>query len=302
MTNHPQVVVLNGNLYVGGGYTSQNEDAATILEFICSESPLKWRKLPQCNVKDFGLAAVSDKLVTVGGTDIVSYKKSNEIFQLVPGAQVVKWEKSEFPPLQESRSNPYTVTYKKWLVVIGGDGESGMLNTVVKLNTSVNESAWLNCPPFPVKVSEMSAAIVDNKLYVFGNTVSSSMGGINSQSKSVFCATPDLLVSAPVELQSVWTQLPDVPLKASTALSAVLPRSELFAVGGIEKSTQRASRNVYYYKPDSKEWCKYCDLPKAVYQCACIQLPGDYRILIIGGSTGHTCKGAAILCVKFYDY
>ena len=77
------------------------------------------------------MAVVKSKLVLIGGEDADTSKKTNKL---------CVWNETwtyPFPPMTTACCSPAVVTHNKWLVVIGGYGESdeGKLSEVQILDT-----------------------------------------------------------------------------------------------------------------------------------------------------------------------
>ena len=132
-------VVLNGKVYMGGGFSVNDEDNYIIQVYDPGSD--RWSRLQECPVKWFGLAIVNQQLVLVGG-----YNRS--------GAQstVLVWDNDShwttpYPNMPTARMLPAAIGYHQFLVVAGGRiGHIGLigggridqsiLSTVEILNSS----------------------------------------------------------------------------------------------------------------------------------------------------------------------
>ena len=168
MTDYPQAVVINGQVYIGGrvastlSSTSHNADRTVM---VYNSQLDKWSTLPPYECIFFAMAAVSNRLVLIGGYDIVNSDGGIT-------AQVVMWDgewTKPFAPMPTARCSPSAITYVKWLVVVGGRlaGVDTKLSNVEILDTTWNQ--WYCCMPLPQPCSSISlTATVGNMCYALG--------------------------------------------------------------------------------------------------------------------------------------
>ena len=147
MTNNIQAVVIGDNVYVGGGYTRSMNMGVVMVYSIGTKS---WRRLPPQKSKYFGMTAVNNQLVLVGGQGISNHKVTNVLPAWDEPSQ--RWT-HPFPEMPTSRYSPSVVSYQKWLIV-AGDSYS---NKVELLDTLSGQ--WYEGSPLPSVCSEMTAAI-----------------------------------------------------------------------------------------------------------------------------------------------
>ena len=120
MSESIQAVVIGDNVYVGGRYCSLGDyNRATVMVY--SRHTGSWKNLPLCemNYKRFGMAAVNNQLVLVGGFD-TNGKKTNVLGVWDEGSQT--WT-HPFPEMPTSQYSPSIASYRGWVVVIGGRSE-----------------------------------------------------------------------------------------------------------------------------------------------------------------------------------
>lgn len=75
MTNSVQAVVIDDHVYIGGGYNFDNGRVV----MLCTLGTGCWRTLPRYDSVWFGMAAVSNQLVLVGG----AYSSSDRITNIL---------------------------------------------------------------------------------------------------------------------------------------------------------------------------------------------------------------------------
>jgi hypothetical protein len=268
MTNS---ILIGDNVYVGGGYTPfANESGYTVMVY--SLASRSWSKLPSRETEWFGMAAVNNQLVLIGG---YAYKKVTGILAMW-GEGSRTWT-CPFPKMPTPRHSPSVISYQKWLVVAGGvTRENSHSNKVEILDTLSGQ--WYEGSPIPSRCSEMSSSINRNMWYL--------SRGFSSQgfNKRVFYVNLDELISQALSqsdgnttppMPSPWQTLTDTPLTHSTVL---VLNGALLAVGGYVSSA------IHHYHPSSRSWVKVGVLPTVQWQCACTVLPNG-EIFVVGGST-----------------
>ena len=267
MGGHIQAVVIGINVFVRGG-------GGESLVIVYSLKTGKWTILPPYESRFFGMSAVNDKLVLVGGFTISTGKTTNVLG--VWDEQSQTWT-HPFPVMPTARSSPSVISYQKWLVVAGGRGETGPYCTNVEI-LGIVSGQWYEGSPLPNGYCRMSSTVNGNMWYLLGGLSSPT-----TRNKQVFSVCLDELVSQAVahsasttspSTPSLWETLPETPLTLSSAL---ILNGALFAVGGWN------SPAIHLYQPSSGRWIKAGDLPDQRSTCACIVLPSG-EIFVAGGN------------------
>ena len=272
MGDHIQAIVIGRHVFVGGGL-GVNE--ATVMVYSLETGT--WTTLPPYQSQFFGMSAVDNKLVLVGGVSTSSGKVTNVLG--VWNEQSQTWT-HPFPMMPTARHSPSVIAYQKWLVVAGGRDERGSYYKSVEILDTIS-GQWYEGSPLPNGCSQMSSAVNRNMWYLLGGyTVTSRRA-----SKQVFSVCLDELVSQAVahstgttslSMLSPWQTLPETLLTHSSAL---ILNGALLAVGGWN------SPAIHLYQPSSRRWVEVSDLPDQRSRCACIVLPSG-EIFIAGGYTG----------------
>ena len=278
MSNNTHSVVLKGKLYMGGGHASGDSQVeCTVMVYDIQSG--EWSKLPQHQVKWFGMASVKNKLVLVGGLDPSTNKATSKL--AVWDSESEQWT-VPYPPMDTARYGVAIATFNEWMAVAGGYGDRGYLNTVDILNTTENKWCFASSLPvmfvsqFPiVRCDQMRSAVVEDKWYL------TECYDQHGTVKKMFAVSlPDLISS--IERRSIfpWQVLPSAPL-IRTALLAF--QDSLFTVGGGTNEGE-SSPAIYRYVPSKEEWIlvENAKLPAKRSWCTCIELSSE-QFLVAGG-------------------
>ena len=260
-----QAVVIDANVYIGGGGSR-----GTMLVYkILTGS---WEILPPYENRFFGIAAMNNQLVLVGGRNLSSGRTDNVLGVWDEGSQTWTHPFSEMPTSRHSTS---VVSYQRWLVVAGGIDGSGSYVTKVEL-LDTHSKQWYEGSPLPKECSLISSTIDENVWFLLNGH------SFRQANKHVFSVCLDELISQAVSSStgvispstpSPWQTLTDTPSTNSTLL--ILNRA-LLAVGGYRSSA------IHLYQPSSRSWIKVSDLPAKLSRCACVVLPSG-EIFVAGG-------------------
>ena len=239
----------------------------------------RWSQLPPYQFRLFGMAAVNDQLVLVGGRD--SSKRTNRLG--VWDEMSHQWTEP-YPPMKTVCIHPSVVTYEKWLVVAGGFDGSVALDRVEILDTTTRQ--WYSAAPLPRRCTRMKPALVRDTLYLMGG-----YDGSNPVEKVFTVSLPALIrqattpsqAASPAATETLWQTLPPTPLRYSASLAL---RGSLLAIGGQDDKREITSA-IYLYQPSTrKKWVKVGDLPTARDSCVSTLLPSG-EFLVLGGSDDH---------------
>ena len=272
MKNHIHTVVIGDNVYVGGGWTRSVTGIVHVMVYSLDTG--SWRELPQYKSDFFGMTAMNNQLVVVGGIDVITDERTNILGVWDEESQT--WT-HPFPEMPTSRSLFSVISYLKWIIVAGGSDRFPS-NKVELLDTLSKQ--WYEGSPLPSRqgCSEMSSVINGNMWYL--------SGGFHSlmQNKQVFSVCLDELISQAVSksagttsnspsTSSPWQTLTETPQIFSNIL---VVNGALLAVGG------RDSSAIHHYQPSSRTWVKVGDLPTERWRYACTVLPNG-EIFVAGG-------------------
>lgn len=231
----------------------------------------KWDVLTSCPYRDSGLVIINSELTAVGGYD--GSCPSNELWTLQQG-QWIKY----YPPMKIARFHTAVVSTSdgKYIVVIGGQGDDAWTAAVEIFN--VKNKKWYELMnPLPLDLPLPSAVIHDDQLYVIGN----KGNGYSCSLKSLLTMASDQ--PQPTTSQSVWTQLPCLPVIRSTP--AILHEC-LVTIGGEQIITgkpkiQEKDVNSIHQLID-KEWVKIGCMSITRSECLVVSRSSE-KLLIVGG-------------------
>ena len=274
MIGNPRSVLLRRKLYVGGGITDKRKDEQTVIVYDLDSD--EWSKLREYQFRYFAMAAVSGKLVLIGGSDPDNQKTTNQLAVWDEDSQC--WT-HPYHAMQTACTSPAVAVYNHYLIVAGGCGDGGSdLTRVEVLDTRTNR--WYNGASLPKGCRQMTSAIVGDMWYLMGGFTESGA------TKVLFRASLSALTSAAVSQSAsvaapVWSTLTEAPLKLSRALSL---QGSLLAVGGKDDRFKKSSA-IHHYQAATENWVKVGELPTARCSCACAALPSG-GFLVAGGSGG----------------
>ena len=247
----------------------------------------QWSHLPGNPKHWFGLAVIDGLLTSVGGGD-----PTNTLLSLTGEGERKQWSQI-FPPMPTPRYSVACVTTEQALVVAGGYGAGGHLDTVEVMNTDTK--IWTKVASLPEKCCLLIATVLGDRLYLAGGF---------PRSKSVFtCSLPHLLPPDTLgsrlqrqtlsPSQNVWKRVSSQPVTDSTLVSF---GGHLLAVGGGDDSINPTS-HVYSYNSTTDSWTLATRMKKNNSRCFAVTLP-DSQLVVVGGSTnmrGHKTWSVQIL-------
>jgi len=257
----PHCVMVEGKLYIGGGYTyTFSDDEHTVWQYESGQ----WSKLKRYKWRWFGMAAVKRQLTIVGGTSTLSLQTTSDIAVWDREGAFHTWT-HPYPPMPTRRYWPAVATYNQWLVVAGGHVYLNDLAAVDVLDTDNHQ--WLSASSLSVECSDVTTAILQDELYLVG-------GRLN---KTLIANLPDIIHSSTSAITKTWRTLPAPPLERSAAITI---HGALLAVGGCHGNEH--STAIHVYQPATNSWSKVGDLPCPQSRCACTLLHSG-ELLVAGG-------------------
>ena len=281
--NNAQAVLLDGKVYVGGGYTHKDEDRHAVL--IYTPEGDEWSRLPQCPVRWFAMASVNHQLVLAGGQEGSNDKTT--ILTIWDGTSC-SWT-HPYPPVPTVQSCAAAIGYQHFLAVVGPGSDSTLSRpspaAVEILDTS--SSQWFAAHPLPIACDLIASALLGDTLYLIGG-----ISDFLSPTTQVFSTSVPRLISQAVQSHRsynppptvspaavpMWENLSDTPLLYSTVLAY---SDSLLAVGGMDEMGEYCS-SVHIYDPAGREWVKVGDLPVRRSRLTCAVLSSG-ELLVSGG-------------------
>ena len=278
-------VVLNGEVYFGGGYTDEKHEFNEYIVHRYKPSQNKWTTLPPLPVRYFGLGQINAKLIAIGGVRAKDKKPTGEVYTYDEKAQ--QW-KQTIPLMQTARVSPGVFSVKSIyaLIVAGGEvKQNSYTNTVEIFKPPMSQ--WYKSYPLPTACCEMSTVSIENTCYILGGYQ------YPSNLKQALCISAEDLfheIESTIETDqashsssTAWKVLFESPvyIPAAATLSG-----KLLAIGG-DKTIEGGARTrkVYMYSLSADSWIYISDLPAPRSMMTVANLSSN-DILVIGGECG----------------
>ena len=255
----------------------------------------QWSQLPDNPNRNCGLPVIDGLLTSVGGAN---NGPTNTLLSLTGEGMRKQWS-AILPPMPTPSFSVACITTEQSLVVAGGEGNGGLLDTVEVMN--INTKQWTTVSPLPQKQYALSASVCGDTLYLAGGARVDI--GYKS-SKSVFtCSLTDLLTSSNSlgskirrkfsQSQNVWKEMSSLPVVRSTLASF---NGQLLAIGGRDDSMNHTT-NVYRYDFHTNSWNVISQMKNKRSSCLAVTLHGDHLIVVGGFNTqdGYKTDSVEIL-------
>ena len=262
-------VLLDGNIYVGGGAEGKNvHDRQSSYKLdVYNLTTNQWSPSPLATpYRHFAMTVLDNKLVTAGGAT-----SKNEIVDKVLFLDVGQWK--EYSEMPTPKFNTTAVGYRSALIVVGGTmnvaGKWVIVSTTELLDTK--NRCWYTCSNLPSPHKQLMPAIMDDKLYL--------LGGFNSDGK----AFSHMLVASLETLsthQLNWQAAISTPWCGSAPV--VQYKKFLLTVGGMRQSR---TAEVCIFDRSNAQWKHFTNIPAARSGPAVVSVADD--IIVIGGLTNN---------------
>ena len=260
MGDHVQSVVVEGTVYVGGGYVGSDN----IMTYDISTGI--WATLPQYRVLGFAMTTINNQLVLVGGNE---HGGGRIKVVGVWDADNKQWT-HPYSEMHTARAWCSVVVHNEWLVVAGGRSASGAtLSSVEVMNT--NSKQWYAGPPTPIPWDSMKTATVGDECYFMG-------GDSGSSTNTVYSVSLSSLTTGLTSKGKIWKEISGLQTTNSTPLSI---SGSVLAVGGRDKDRKTVTA-IHLYQPDTGEWLKVGDLLTPRCDCTCAMI-ADREMVVAGG-------------------
>ncbi|GAB4352742.1 MAG: kelch repeat-containing protein [Methylohalobius crimeensis] len=156
--------------------------------------------------------------------------------------------------------------------------------------TALRNGVWRQVAPAPTPRTEVTAAVLDKKIYVIGGFSPLGLSNLLKLSVTDVVEVYDPAVDR-------WEKVPPLPESRHHA-AAVSTGGRLFVFGGFAPSLTSVWNpvdTVFEYIPDESRWVRRRSMPTARGALAVALLDG--KIFAIGGYDGH----ASLPVVEIYD-
>ena len=283
----PKAVEHNGNIYVGGGDTGQDQVDASLRVFVYNIAKGKWSSLPPTPQRWFAMVIMEGKLLVIGGATCKNVV-TGQITSLDEAKRI--WY-AEYAPLPTSRSDPAAIGYLNHLIVIGGfDGRQSM-DVVEILDVSTNQ--WSRAASLPYTITSVTPILHGDVLYLAGGI---GITGGKQSPKKLFTSTsvPLLLKSVLAgNVSSIWKELCPVPFSYSVT---GIHDNCLFTLCGRDSNSKQDSSAVHCYDATRNTWSQVGELPTCRRMCAALSAATDGKFYVLGGSVGKVKYSDIVEC------
>lgn len=253
-----------------------------------------WSKLPLCPLSGLTLVMVGGILTAIGVDESRSHNVNILLCYLAatdsePSSH--KWSE-RFPVMLTKRYNPAAVCSEQIVVVAGGNLESGEKSNIVEVMDTTNQ-VWFVTPGLPVPISQASAVICKNNVYLIGGVdndrkwvnlvLTCNIDNIRQhilkkqpshKAKGKFSRSRSKHKGDTLE----WHLIANLPVGRATC--ACLDNS-LLAVGGVSISNELATGYIHRYNADSDCWEMVGQMTTPRSQCLVASL--ENKAVVVGG-------------------
>jgi len=272
--------VVNGKIYVIGGWTSESDPDARVLSTVEEYDPVTntWTRkadMPTARGDMVGSSPVVDGKIYViggyGGVSLVSPTGSPTVEEYDPATDT--WtRKADMPTPRWSLA---TCAVDRKIYAIGGAPSSFTgLNVVEQYDPTTD--TWTRKANMPTGVWGLCACVVNGKIYALGG-------------RPGYTAIPTVQEYDPAT--DTWTRKADMPVGTSQMASVVLD-DKIFVIGGWLSSGFTPYSTVQVYDPDTNIWTREADVPflRAFVTAEVV----NNRIYVIGGTDRpHPCPATS---------
>ena len=243
-------VLLDGSVYVGGGYegTCLDDSQNCYRLDVYNATTNQWSSSPITTPYDsFAMTVLDDKLVIAGGTT-----KNDEVVKKVLVLNTGQWK--DYSEMPTARYHATAVGYHSMLIVVGGgikvNSKWTRVSTTELLDTT--NGIWYTCSNLPSPHQQMKPVIMNDKLYLLGGVDKDLEGSLQ-----VFFANLDGLSTC----QLNWQSAQHAPWAYS---SPIVYGKFLLAVGGRHPSDITSqTQEVHALDPSTGQWKHLTHFPAA---------------------------------------
>ena len=266
MTENVQATFIGEILYVGGGESPKRGNCYVVMSY--NTATFKWSRLPQYSTRLFGLVAIKDHLVLLGGRN-----RKGESMNLVgvysPSMNV--WE-HPYEPMPRTQISPSAVACDDdWIMVVGNAAqklEESFFAPVQLLNcqSKIWHEILLSIPFSSVFSRITSSCIIGGNWYV-----------MDSSSNIVRVSIASLMA---LHSMNKYSHRDLSSLDVSGGMKLVGLNGNLLS---IECSASGPSK-MFCHIARANEWNVVGELPTNIL-CQCAAVSSDKELWIIGGSS-----------------
>ena len=153
--------IYNDQLFVVGGFYSETIETLNLIEL-----PLKWMKCPgklPYSCQDHQTVVHQQSILHIGGYNHDQGGKSDMISELQPTSPCTMKKLCQMP---EPRGCHGAEIFEDKVMILGGESDQGLLNTVLEFDVNKNECKKM--PPLPHPLSKMATVCWRDQVVVLG--------------------------------------------------------------------------------------------------------------------------------------
>ena len=251
---HHTAVLLDGNVYIGGGYGSPDKiNIYTPANNSWSSSPI------DTPFTGFAMTIFDNQLITAGGMD-----KSNKVTNKILSLDAYGDQLKEYTTMITPRYRATAAGYQETLIIVGGKNDH--LKTIATTQLFVSTTGkWYNTNDLPSPHHGLQSVILNKVLYL--------LGGLQGSTKA-FTGPLDALTSH----QLKWSKQQDT-LSYHTAPVNIQGR-HLLTIGGIKGDL--VTRDIHLFNKVNHRWEVIGQIPSPRYGSAVVSV-ADNKIVVVGG-------------------
>ena len=267
----PQHVVMNTDLFVGGGQTDSRESKHIVVHYSLDSN--KWDLLPPSPFMHFGLGKLAGKLVTVGGSS--EDKDSTVTGKVMEYNPTIKEWVRVIEDMPTPRRRVCVVSYKSSLAVCGGKGRDGNVVASVEVFT---QQQWHTACSLPEPRVALGATIKDDRVYFTGGYYPDLRRWEDARNDCPSMELSSLLNHKDAE----WNTLAPLPVTCTMLISHY---GTLMAIGGLDaynKTSYSVVRTIFAYNVNTNTWVPVDEVP---FERSSMMIASLYNndIIIVGG-------------------
>ena len=247
----------------------------------------QWDKLPPTEHRHGILHIVDQKLTIFGGTDPVTRECHSRVSTYDKNTN--GWYKC-YPDMIHNRHMPGVVTYKDYVIVMGGNIGPHTFHDSIEVMNYNNPLQWKEVSVhLPVPMFDIEPIISGDYITIVGSSS-------DLRCKTTYQITTQEIISSldqPLSTGAVTRQWKELS-SATFYNTAIVPYSNPpVIIGGSVKGI--CTSDVSLYDQSNNSWRKVASLTSA-RNAVGVTLLNDHTVIVIGGSSGGVGFEAATAC------
>ena len=284
----PKAVEHNGNIYVGGGDTGEDQYDSAFKVYVYNIAKGKWASLSPTPQHWFAIAVVKGKLLVIGGAN----HENNVTGRITSLDETNSCWYSEYPAMPTSRSDPGAICHLNHLIVIGGFDGTQSVDIVEVLDALNNQ--WSRVASLRYTITSVTPLLQGDILYIAGG-LGVTTAGKQSPKKSFICTSIPILLKSTLasNTSSVWKELSPIPFSYS---GTSIHGGSFFTFCGRDAATKQDSSAIHVYDGVKNTWSRVGDMPTCRRQCTAISATTNGKVYVLGGTISKVKYSDIVEC------